>query len=129
MLKYEVLAIVMRKLPNVIDAEGNVAEVEQVIKNHCHIKEVPAELKYTWGNMAVDLARYELALANKPEDTKVEAGGQVTGIKSGHTSFELSASDEKTLWMSDRQSHKSNLDAITLSYTKQLNLFRCMGGR
>lgn len=128
MLKEDVLAIVTKKVPDGIDLEGNVDEVEQAILNHCHIKSIPVDLKYIWARMAVDLARHELALAHEAKDDKVEVGGQITSIKAGDTTFGLSSSTEKTLWLNDRQSHKPDIDVIILNYVEQLSSFRCMRG-
>ena len=39
----------------------SICEIEQKIKNYCHIPKVPKALYYTWANMVLDLLDYENA--------------------------------------------------------------------
>ena len=104
-------------------AEIALAEVDQSIKNYCHIDCIPKELLFTRANMVTDLVRYYEA--NKPsQDGQVQADtkvGPLTSIKAGDVQYNFAdASNKSNL----HNSHVGNLDEIVMNYTAQLNEFR-----
>lgn len=103
-----------------------VEEVEQEIKNYCHIDKVPEELKFTWANMTVDLVRYQYA--NTPESTENEnfSLGDVSALKVGDTNIGFGAGGATNAHNIAIKSHSPNLDDIVMNYRQQLNAFRRM---
>ena len=104
-------------------AEIALAEVDQSIKNYCHIDCIPKELLFVRANMVIDLVRYNEA--NKPAvdgqvqaDTKV---GPLTSIKAGDVQYNFGDGSSKG---QTHNSHIGNLDEIVMNYTSQLNEFR-----
>lgn len=104
-------------------AEIALAEVDQSIKNYCHIDCIPKELLFVRANMVIDLVRYNEA--NKPsEDGQVQADtkvGPLTSIKAGDVQYNFGDGGSKS---QTHNSHIGNLDEIVMNYTSQLNEFR-----
>lgn len=100
-------------------------EVEEVIKNYCNIDEVPEALKYTWANMATDLAKYNYQVNNDSDDVLADIdASDVSNIKIGDTQIALQGgSSERARLL---KSHRPNLDQIVMNYKEQLNRFRRM---
>ena len=81
-----------------------IAEIEQTIKDYCHIPDVPQGLNFVWANMAADLIRY------KPDS---ETTGRASSITEGDTSVSF----EKDEW-------RDILDSLVLNYKHQLQTYR-----
>lgn len=125
----ELVKIVKQKQKKVTVTDDDILaclqEVEQAIKNYCHIPEVPVALKYTWCNMSVDLLLYQHEVNTTPNDV-LEAfdPSDVSTIKVGDTSISLGDKYRNNARSRTLQSHNSNLDDIVLNYRAQLNNFR-----
>ena len=124
-----ILEIVRNKIKDVtiteLDIQIAVDEVEQVIKNYCSIDEVPEALKYTWANMAVDLARFHYE-SNTSGGNALEGfeSSDISSVKIGDTQISLqggSVSGERSKAL---KSHRPNLDEIVINNKAQLNKFR-----
>lgn len=104
-------------------AEIALAEIDQCIKNYCHIDCIPQELLFTRANMVTDLVRY--SEANKPaQDGQIKADtkiGPLTSIKAGDVQYNFGDGLNKS---NLHNSHVGNLDEIVMNYTAQLNEFR-----
>ena len=98
-------------------------EVDQFIKNYCHIDCIPKELLYVRANLTVDYIRYQQA--NKPsEDGQVTTSTQVgplTSIKSGDVQYNFADGSSKS---QVHNAHVVNLDSLVTNYEHQLNEFR-----
>ncbi|BDR66978.1 phage protein [Clostridium tetani] len=81
-------------------------DVEQIVKNYCHIKEVPEELNTTVLKMAIDMYRNE----NLGEEGN--SLGSISSITEGDTS------------VSYRSSVAEFKDSIIKDYKAQLNKYR-----
>jgi hypothetical protein len=136
-LRVEVLNILTTKISQfaiqtTLDPIEFVLEVEEAILNYCNLDYVPAKLKYTWANMALDLLRWTLAIA--AENTGGSSGGggasvsgDVSSIQSGDTTVSFSSSSDSSSSDSNpKHAHsiKSGVDGIVLNYADQLNRFR-----
>lgn len=125
----ELVKIIKQKQKKVTVTDDDILaclqEVEQAIKNYCHIPEVPVALKYTWCNMSVDLLLYQHEVNTTPNDV-LEAfdPSDVSTIKVGDTSISLGDKYRNNARSRTLQSHNSNLDDIVLNYRAQLNNFR-----
>ena len=122
--------IVDAKLHNKVDdvtCQLAIEEVEQAIKNYCHIDKVPEELKFVAANMAVDLIRYEQAITGENPEGLEEIGvSDVSSIKIGDTTVSLGKGSENTITDRAKDSHQANLDEIVLNYKQELVRFRRM---
>jgi hypothetical protein len=125
----ELVKIIKQKQKKVTVTDDDILaclkEVEQAIKNYCHIPEVPVALNYTWCNMSVDLLLYQHEVNTTPNDV-LEAfdPSDVSTIKVGDTSISLGDKYRNNARSRTLQSHNSNLDDIVLNYRAQLNNFR-----
>lgn len=82
------------------------SDVKQIIKNYCHIKEVPKELNTTVLRMAIDLYR------NKNLGEEESSLGSISSITEGDTSI------------SYRSSATEFKDSLLNDYKAQLNKYR-----
>lgn len=124
----KVLEIVRAKVKNTdittLDLQLAIDEVETTIKNYCNIDKVPNDLKYTWANMATDLALYQHSVNNAEGDLDDFDISLVSNLKVGDTQFALQGNNsEKSKAL---KSHRPNLDTIVMNYKAQLNRFRRM---
>ena len=110
-----------------LDIQLAVMEVEEVIKHYCNIDEVPEVLKYTWANMAVDLAKYTYQ-SNISGDDVLEGldASDVSSLKIGDTNIGLQGGSSSNERNKALKSHRPNLDQIVMNYKEQLNRFRRM---
>jgi hypothetical protein len=124
-----VFEIVSAKLNNeaITELDINMAidEVGEEIKNYCNIDEIPDGLKYTWANMAIDLAKYQYEV-NNPVDDILDAidATDVSTLKIGDTQIALGGNNSERA--TALKSHKPNLDQILMNYKAQLNRYRRM---
>lgn len=124
-----VFEIVNAKLNNdaitELDIHMAIDEVGEEIKNYCNIDEIPNGLKYTWANMAIDLAKYQFE-ANNPVDDILDAidATDVSTLKIGDTQIALGGNNSERA--TALKSHKPNLDQILMNYKAQLNRYRRM---
>lgn len=81
-------------------------DVEQIVKNYCHIKEIPKELNTTVLKMAIDIYRNE----NLGEEES--SLGSISSISEGDTS------------VSYRSSVAEFKDSLIKDYKAQLNKYR-----
>lgn len=100
------------------------AEVDQAIKNYCHIDCIPKEALFVRANLVVDYIRY--MEANKPSEngqvattTKV---GPLTSIKSGDVQYNFA--DNSTSASNIANAHIVDLKSMLTNYEHQLNEFR-----
>lgn len=104
-----------------------VEEVEQVIKNYCNIDAIPEELKYTWANMAADLAKYDFYLdSNNGDILDGFDSGDISSLKIGDTDIALQGNESAAAKKAALRSHRPNLDEIVMNNRAQLNRFRRM---
>jgi len=124
-----VFEIVSAKLNNeaITELDINMAidEVGEEIKNYCNIDEIPDGLRYTWANMAIDLAKYQYEV-NNPVDDILDAldATDVSTLKIGDTNIALGGNNSERA--KALKSHRPNLDQIILNYKAQLNRYRRM---
>jgi len=124
-----VFEIVNAKLNNdaitELDIHMAIDEVGEEIKNYCNIDEIPNGLKYTWANMAIDLAKYQFEV-NNPVDDILDAidATDVSTLKIGDTQIALGGNNSERA--TALKSHKPNLDQILMNYKAQLNRYRRM---
>lgn len=101
-------------------------EVDQFIKNYCHIDYIPDALLYVRSNMVVDYIRF--TEANKPIDsdnlgnTNAAKLGPLTSIKAGNVSYNFADSTGNK--NSIGNAHTADLDSLLHNYIYQLNAFR-----
>lgn len=109
------------------DLDISVEEVEQSILNYCNIFQVPAELKFTWVAMVVDLSRWEASVkkASEASPSKSDTPTILSSLKEGDVTLGFSADTSSTEYQA-RNAHKiSNaLDQVVLNYKDSLNRFR-----
>lgn len=86
--------------------EFTLEDTEQIIKDYCHIKEVPEELNNTVLRMAIDLYR------NKNLGEEDSSLGSISSITEGDTSI------------SYRSSATEFKDSLLNDYRPQLNKYR-----
>ena len=129
----DVFDIIRAKRPNMdideLHLGYSICEIEQKIKNYCHIPKVPKALYYTWANMVLDLLDYENAYnssISKEVDDTVESilSGNYGTIAMGDTSWKQGEIDMSNPNTKALLSHTANLDDLILNYTKDLNEFR-----
>ena len=124
-----VFEIVSAKLNNeaITELDINMAidEVGEEIKNYCNIDIIPDGLRYTWANMAIDLAKYQYEV-NNPVDDILDAldATDVSTLKIGDTQIALGRNNSERA--KALKSHRPNLDQIILNYKAQLNRYRRM---
>ncbi len=124
-----VFEIVSAKLNNeaITELDINMAidEVGEEIKNYCNIDIIPDGLRYTWANMAIDLAKYQYEV-NNPVDDILDAldATDVSTLKIGDTQIALGGNNSERA--KALKSHRPNLDQIILNYKAQLNRYRRM---
>lgn len=103
--------------------EITLAEVDQAIKNYCHIDCIPKGLLFVRANMVVDYIRY--MESNKPsEDGQINAStklGPLTSIKAGDVQYNFADGNTKA---QTHNAHMVDLDSLTHNYTNQLNNYR-----
>lgn len=125
----EILQLIENKL-NIFGIEFNkdlvqmqLDEVDQSIKNYCHIDCIPNELMYVRVNLLVDYIKY--IESNKPSaDGQVQTStkvGPLTSIKSGDVQYNFADSGNKS---QIHNAHMVDLDSIIHNYHYQLNAFR-----
>ena len=103
-----------------------VDETAYVIKNYCNIATIPDELKYTWANMAEDLARYRLARNSADNGSLPEIGAdQVSELRIGDTTIKIGGNSKQSA-SRELKAHAIDADAVLMNYTAQLNRFRRM---
>jgi len=102
-------------------------EVDQAIKNYCHIDCIPDELKFVRVGLAVDCIRYQHA--NKPVegDVKLDTSatskvGPLTYLITGAVTYGFG--NNKTNKLDISNAHIADLDSVVSGYVKQLNAFR-----
>ena len=66
-----------------------IEEAAELIKNYCHIEEIPEGLKYTWANMAVGMIQVTT------DSVGTSGGGPLSSLTMGDTSYSF-ATDRKT---------------------------------
>jgi hypothetical protein len=110
-----------------VDAQLAIDEVEQTIKNYCSVSLVPAELNFTWANMAVDLLKYDHAVNSTGDVSDIDSS-EVSSLKIGDTQVQLGGTSEKSTNQraTALRSHVAGLDAIIMNYKDQLNKQRRM---
>jgi len=102
-----------------------IKEVEQTIKNYCHISEVPIQLIYIWSNIAIDLLLFQLESNTSPENvTESLDPSEVATIKMGDTSISLGDKPRSNQRSRILGGHRINLDSLVMNYQAQLNQFR-----
>ena len=126
----EILELISHKLDklgvttNQTDIEISLEEVDQYIKNYCHIDSIPNELLFVRANLVTDYLRY--LDANKPGDGTVDVDnasvGPLTAISSGDVSYSFANNATNKNHISN--AHTANLDSLLMNYEAQLNKFR-----
>ena len=90
-------------------------EVCEAVKIYCNIRNVPADLKYTIANMAIDLLS---SMTNKGfiADSTLSTIPQtnISSIKDGDSEIKFNSSN------------KSKIDDIVFNYKSQINKFRLL---
>lgn len=123
-----VYEIVKAKLSNTVDDVDilmGIDEVDQAIKNYCHITEVPEALRFTEANMAIDLINYQYETKTPTsEDTEDIDLGSLKSIKMGDTTLSFGADGSSSSRSKALNSHTPRLDVLILNYKDQLNNFR-----
>lgn len=106
----------------------SVIEVEQAIKNYCHIPHVPKEADFVWANIVTDVMLYIIEVNTPPESGD---GGMipidiadVSSIREGDTTVALGDKYRSNARTRTLQSHELNLDSFIYNYTMQLHRFR-----
>ena len=104
-----------------------VDEVDQAIKNYCHIDNIPNELEYVRVGLCVDCIRYQDS--NVPvkgdvelDTSKVSRVGPLTYLISGAVTYGFG--NNKTNKYDVSNAHIADLDSIMYNYIQQLNGFR-----
>lgn len=112
------------------DIQLSIAEVEQAIKNYCHVPTVPQQLNFVWARMVVDLIRYDTAVnmeaSSDAPDLGLETNWNISvgSINMGDTSVKAGELDYSSPKYKALNSHTADLDSIVLNYKNQLNSFR-----
>ena len=103
-------------------------EVDQAIKNYCHIEDIPPELKFVRAGLTVDCIRYqESNVPSTTGDVQLDTSatskiGPLTYLISGAVTYGFG--NNKTNKLDISNAHVADLDAIVSGYEKQLNAFR-----
>lgn len=102
-------------------------EVDQAIKNYCHIEDIPEDLQFVRAGLTVDCIRYQES--NKPATGDVQLDtsstskvGPLTYLISGAVTYGFA--NNRTNKFDVSNAHVADLDAITSNYINQLNAFR-----
>lgn len=108
-------------------AEITLEEVDQAIKNYCHIDCIPQELKFVRVGLTVDCIRYQHANIPTTGDVKLDTSatskvGPLTYLISGATTYGFG--NNKTGKMDISNAHIADLDSVVSGYVKQLNAYR-----
>lgn len=103
-----------------------VDETAYVIKNYCNISDIPDGLKYTWANMAEDLARYRAARDKADSGTLPAASADnVSELRIGDTTIKLGGNARESS-SKELKAHTVDADSLIMNYQSQLNKFRRM---
>jgi hypothetical protein len=102
-------------------------EVDQAIKNYCHIDCIPEELKFVRVGLTVDCIRYQNANIPATGDVKLDTSatskvGPLTYLISGAVTYGFG--NNKTNKLDISNAHVADLDSVVSGYVKQLNAFR-----
>lgn len=128
----EVLEVITKKLEKFGIQEDNdfldmsLQEVDQAIKNYCHIDYIPTELLFVRVNLVVDYIRY--MEANKPavdegiDVTQASKVGPLTSIESGGVKYGFANNASNNNFIGN--AHIADLDDLITNYKHQLNEFR-----
>ncbi len=109
------------------DAIVMLEEVDQAIKNYCHIDCIPEELKFVRVGLTVDCIRYQHANIPAEGDVKLDTSatskvGPLTYLISGAVTYGFG--NNKTNKLDISNAHVADLDSVVTGYVKQLNAFR-----
>lgn len=109
------------------DATVMLEEVDQAIKNYCHIDCIPEELKFVRVGLTVDCIRYQNANIPATGDVKLDTSatskvGPLTYLISGAVTYGFG--NNKTNKLDISNAHVADLDSVVSGYVKQLNAFR-----
>lgn len=107
------------------DVEIVLSEVDQFIKNYCHIDNIPNELLYVRANMCIDYIKYEQANTpneNSSDISLTQKTGPLTSISSGGVSYGFANNTGNKGDVSN--AHIADLDDLLINYKNQLNTFR-----
>lgn len=108
------------------DIESALAEVDQAIKNYCHIDCVPSELLFVRSNLVVDYVRY--MESHKPLEegesdlSNTQRVGPLTYVITGGVTYGFG--NDKINSNATCNSHVGCLDSLLNNYIVQLNAFR-----
>lgn len=104
-------------------AQISLEEVDQTIKNYCHIDCIPTELMFVRANLVVDYIRY--IESNKPKENGQLATsmtlGSLTSVKAGDVQYNFADNTNKAQL---HNAHAVDLDTLVHNYQHQLNKFR-----
>ncbi len=107
--------------------EVMLAEVDQAIKNYCHIDNIPKELDFVRAGLTVDCIRYEEANVPVEGDTELDTSatskvGPLSYLITGAVTYGFA--NNKTNKYDVSNSHVVDLDSTIRNYIQQLNAFR-----
>jgi len=107
--------------------ELTLAEVDQAIKNYCHIENIPKELDFVRAGLTVDCIRHEESNVPVEGDTTLDTSatskvGPLSYLISGAVTYGFSNSRTNKYDISN--GHVVDLDATVRNYVQQLNAFR-----
>lgn len=102
-------------------------EVDQAIKNYCHIEDIPEDLQFVRAGLTVDCIRYQESNTPTTGDVQLDTSstskvGPLTYLISGAVTYGFA--NNKTNKLDIANAHVADLDAIVSNYVKQLNAFR-----
>lgn len=105
-------------------------EVDQSIKNYCHIDTIPQDLLFVRANLSVDYVKYmEASVPNSEEGVDTTGANQVGRLKTiaagavnGGTRYEFfnKTNDKSEI----TNAHLADLDLLLNNYITQLNAYR-----
>ena len=103
-------------------AQVSLDEVDQTIKNYCHIDCIPTDLLYVRANMVVDYIRYieSNKLGENGQLATNGTMGSLTSIKAGDVQYNFAENNKSQL----HNAHMVDLDSLVNNYVHQLNAFR-----
>lgn len=109
------------------NAKVTLEEVDQAIKNYCHIDCIPEDLKFVRVGLVVDCIRYQQANIPTSGDVKLDTSatskvGPLTYLISGAVTYGFG--NNKTNRLDISNAHVADLDSVVSGYIKQLNAFR-----
>lgn len=106
--------------------EGLIPEIDQAVKNYCHLDELPEALLYVRANLCVDYIRYQqssIPLEPTQLDTQqTQKVGPLTLVSAGDVTYQFGSVQASKSNLCN--SHLIDLDKFLLNYEKQLNPFR-----